>query len=71
MAKFLEVVRCSKHGTKAITFQDLDSSEIGGGFRLTPDKCCGTWDVTELSWAVNNEELKSLIENLSEYVEHE
>jgi hypothetical protein len=35
----LAIMRCSRHGLNAVSIDDDD----GGGRRITPSKCCGSW----------------------------
>lgn len=40
----VEILRCPKHGCYAIAV---------GGVRVTPSKCCGSWDVL-VGWSLDD-----------------
>lgn len=45
----MQVIRCTKHGYIAVTI---------GGIRVTPEKCCGTWDNVVRHWSVDAEDIE-------------
>lgn len=48
----VEVLRCSAHRVCAVVID---------GTRVTPEKCCGSWDVEVGSWTVDPAELAEAI----------
>lgn len=60
----LEVVRCYEHGFYAVTIRDGN-----GGVRLTPGKCCGSWNETVVSWKLDAEQAARLAEDVAGFVD--
>ena len=58
MEKMLIINKCPDHGIYSISLENER-----GGLRLTPSKCCGTWQIVE-SWRMNAGELRAIINEL-------
>lgn len=56
--KRLTIDRCRTHGYFAVAVDDED----GGGTRLTPTKCCGSWKTIH-SWPLDKNLAEAMIEH--------
>lgn len=55
----MQVVRCTHHGYVAVTI---------GGMRVTPKKCCGTWNFVVANWNVDADDIeRATAEAVEEY----
>lgn len=65
----LSVDRCSKHGYYAVNVSIVDSTGTGGGVRLTPGKCCGSWGTKIKEWDMTPEQLREAADTLTGYAD--
>ena len=45
MSYFLSINRCPRHGYMSVSIDQADLKGSGCGTRVTPDKCCGQWNL--------------------------
>ena len=53
---WLEIMHCEAHG-----FWSIMVNKDSGGTRITPSKCCGSWD-TVAKWRMTRDEIRSEVE---------
>ena len=56
--KYISINKCSAHGFYMIAIEDDN-----GGHRITPTKCCGSWQ-TVIKWIID----KSMIDDFNNEV---
>lgn len=67
---YLSINQCLHHPKfKAIMFDERDdATKAGMGVRLTPSKCCGSWDTTH-SFKLDEDGIRLIIETCQEALE--
>jgi hypothetical protein len=58
MNYYLSIDECPRHGFMAVSIGNKDT-----GTRLTPSKCCGSWETVH-SWKVTSQDIDSMVEEL-------
>jgi hypothetical protein len=61
----LSVLLCKRHGVYAVA---LDDTKYGLSIRLTPQKCCGSWDVIAV-WEFSSDRLQEIAGIIADQVE--